>query len=76
MYEEVARAAQSDPEALRWASYAFENPEDAHDPFGDELEFESDTSPEWEEIASNRKVDLGGLGRAGAAAIVKGAMNE
>ena len=32
MYDEVARQAKADPESMRWAVYAFDNPEDACGP--------------------------------------------
>lgn len=38
MYDEIKRQAQSDPEAVRWASYAFENPEDAFAPDVDDAD--------------------------------------
>lgn len=42
MYDEIKRQAQSDPEAVRWASYAFENPEDAFAPDLDDAELFDD----------------------------------
>ena len=29
MYDEVARQAENEPESVRWAAYAYENPSDA-----------------------------------------------
>jgi hypothetical protein len=40
MYDEIARKAQTDPEALRWLSYASESPEDAYAADGSDEDYE------------------------------------